>query len=678
MGDRRPHDLGPTKLKIPKWMLFFDTETTRVPSQYTKANGEVVKGVEHRMVLGYYLLVKWDKDKGDYVKVEDGFIELSPMVKQLAIYDRTLLLKEIQKLPEQLVSKIVEIASRKELRDTTLYVFAHNIKFDYVAMNYHLLKKKGWTKTNQFFVDGARFVAEWVKKGETYYTKSGKKKYHYHRILFLDTMNYFKTSVAKLGKTLGVHKLSEELEMNLDKYDFMYYVQKYGWEKLKEYNKRDVEILFLAMRYLIQKIVIPYGARFAYTVAGLAFNVFRNMNKERIRIHASPWLDKFEEKSYFGGRTEAFYIGLKDEPFYKLDVNSLYPSVMINNLYPVEFMYKLENPTQEQLNRIWESYKRGSIVYIADALINTEEPKYPYKYNGKLVFPVGRFRGIYCSPELPLDSPDIEKVFRIAVYRAKPIFRDYISYFYELRKKAKKEKDEVLNYFYKLLMNSLYGKFGERREVEVRAPEYDVENITYAVLTEDDGTKIRIVDGEAYVILGQEVAPNAFVAIASFVTSYARALMWKYLSIAGLENVLYMDTDSIFALEEGFRRLKDANLVDDYELGKLKLEGVYDGIAIYAPKDYELLVKDETFGWYVVEEEKHKGVPKKSKRLDEKTYKTKKILGYREAYKRFGRPTLFQQTYIKELKRKYDKRIVHPDGTTEPLTIFDYSDPMGT
>ena len=672
---RQARDLKPTKLKIPEYMLFFDTETTRIPSSYTKSNGEVVTGVEHHIVLAYYLLVKWDKKKRDYIKVEDGFFRIRWPIDTR---NRKLLLRESSKVAEKLVNKIIEIATRRYLRDKTLYVLAHNIKFDYVAMNYHLLKKKGWEKTNQFFVDGARFVAEWVKKGEVYTTKTGKRKYHYHKILFLDTMNYFKTSVSKLGKTLGLYKLSDIIDMNLDKHDFLYYVKIYDWDTLMEYNKRDVEILYQAMRFLIQKIVISYGVRFAYTVAGLAFNVFRNLNKERIRIHGNPWLDKFEKKAYFGGRTEAFRIGLVDEKWYKLDVNSLYPSVMINNLYPVEFMYTVTNPNKEQIEKLMELYRNGQIVYIADVLVNTDQPKYPVKYGGKLVFPVGNFRGIFCSPEIDLLDEDVKKVFRVAVYRAKPIFKDYISYFYGLRKKAKKEKDEVMNYFYKLLMNSLYGKFAETRTVEVRAPEYDIKDITYAIIHEDDGTTIRIIDGEAYVKIGEEVAPNAFVAIAAFVTSYARALMWKYMSTAGMENILYMDTDSLFVLEEGYQRLKKANLIDDYELGKLKLEGVYDGITIYAPKDYELLIKDPIFGWFVVEEEKHKGVPKRSRKLDEGVYKTKKFLGYKEAYKRFGEPKLFMQTYVKQLKRNYDKRIVHEDGSTEPLVIHKYEDPMLT
>ena len=673
---RQAKDLKPVRFRIPDYMLFFDTETTRVPSEYIDATGKKHEGKEHKIVLAYYLLVKWKEEKKDYIKIEDGFVEFPDNIKEKIYTDQTLLLKESEKLSHRIVEKIVKIASSKKLRDKTLYVFAHNIKFDYVAINYNYLKSLGWSKTDQFFVDGARFVAEWIKKENTYTSKNGKQKYHYHRILFLDTMNYFKTSVKKLGQSLGLHKLSEKLHMDLDKHDFLYYTKLYGWDELKRYNKRDVEILYEAMKYLIQKIVIPYHTRFAYTLPGLAFNVFRNINDYRIRIHGNPWLDKFEQKAYFGGRTEAFYIGIKDETFFKLDVNSLYPSVMVNNLYPTEYMYTVVNPTKEQLKKIMVTYRKGTIVYIADVLINTDKPKYPRKYNGKLIFPIGSFRGVYASPEVDLLSSEVEKVFRVVIYRAKPIFKDYISHFYELRKEAKKNHDNVLNYFYKLLMNSLYGKFGERRTIEIRAREYDIDDVMYAVIHEDDGTTIRIVDGEAYLQLGKEVAPNAFVAIAAFVTSYARALMWKFIEIAGIENILYMDTDSLFALRRGYEALKKEGLIDEYELGKLKCEGIYDGINIYAPKDYQLLIKDANFGWFLTEEEKHKGVPKHSKKIREGKYITKKFLGYREAYKRFGKPTLFQQTFVKELKRNYDKRIVFDDGNTAPLVIYSFNDPM--
>jgi hypothetical protein len=79
---------------------------------------------------------------------------------------------------------------------------------------------------------------------------------------------------------------------------------------------------------------------------------------------------------------------------------------------------------------------------------------------------------------------------------------------------------------------------------------------------------------------------DAFVAIAAFITSYARVLLMSYREIAGLNECYYCDTDSLFLSERGFNQLKRANLIDNLELGKLKIEG--RGLAIfYNPKFFD-------------------------------------------------------------------------------------------
>ncbi|GAI86888.1 unnamed protein product [marine sediment metagenome] len=51
--------------------------------------------------------------------------------------------------------------------------------------------------------------------------------------------------------------------------------------------------------------------------------------KNKIYIHNNKEAIDLERQSYRGGRCECFYLGeLKDESYYFLDVNSLYPFVL--------------------------------------------------------------------------------------------------------------------------------------------------------------------------------------------------------------------------------------------------------------------------------------------------------------------------------------------------------------
>lgn len=48
----------------------------------------------------------------------------------------------------------------------------------------------------------------------------------------------------------------------------------------------------------------------------------------------------------------------------------------------------------------------------------------------------------------------------ISGYRRESPFKDFVSTLYECRLEARKEGNEALAYVYKILMNSLYGRFG--------------------------------------------------------------------------------------------------------------------------------------------------------------------------------------------------------------------------
>ena len=118
---------------------------------------------------------------------------------------------------------------------------------------------------------------------------------------------------------------------------------------------------------------------------------------------------------------------------------------------------------------------------------------------------------------------------------------------YEKRLKAIEEGDAFLKAYYKLLNNSFYGKLAER------AHETYFENVI-----KEDGT----IDSE---VRSCEKRPGkySYVPVASCITAYRRCALVEdalRLSPSG-DSVLYMDTDSLFYLDneetkEGIKSLK--------------------------------------------------------------------------------------------------------------------------
>lgn len=91
-------------------------------------------------------------------------------------------------------------------------------------------------------------------------------------------------------------------------------------------------------------------------------------------------------------------------------------------------------------------------------------PFLPYKDKNKtLLFSIGKFVGVYYKEEF-LYARDLGyKIYPLRGYlfekKSSP-FDHFVTTIYEKRQEAKKEDNKAMDFSYKLLMNSLYGKFG--------------------------------------------------------------------------------------------------------------------------------------------------------------------------------------------------------------------------
>jgi hypothetical protein len=89
---------------------------------------------------------------------------------------------------------------------------------------------------------------------------------------------------------------------------------------------------------------------------------------------------------------------------------------------------------------------------------------------------------------------------------------------------------------------------------------------------------------ERWIAKGEKASYNAFPAIAAGITDGGRDLLWRCWQEAGMENVVYSDTDSLIVNQCGFNKLQHRI---GSELGKLKLEHALDYLIVHGAKDYE-------------------------------------------------------------------------------------------
>jgi DNA polymerase type B, organellar and viral len=149
-----------------------------------------------------------------------------------------------------------------------------------------------------------------------------------------------------------------------------------------------------------------------------------------------------------------------------------------------------------------------------------------------------------------------------------------------------------MNLIAKLLMNSLYGRWAMSdnfKEINIvdesNYKSFENKNINKIISIDQLGKKYIVTLDKDYtdILLDNgSINHNVNVAIASAVTSYARIHMSQFKNNSDYK-LFYSDTDSIY-----INKPLSSDLVSATELGKIKLEGIYEKGVFLAPKVYAL------------------------------------------------------------------------------------------
>ena len=283
-----------------------------------------------------------------------------------------------------------------------------------------------------------------------------------------------------------------------------------------------------------------------FTVAGVSHETLLNSVELNYGAVCKNYYTKEEEQfireSYAGGRVEVFKTEAEDLTDY--DANSLYPSVMALNVFPYGKKHNIDNAEdiRTALNMGWLG------VIEVEVLKSTSEPAYLWtKENGKLLFKdITGKKGVYTSFEiLEAEKLGYEFKFIKAIFHEKKaaLFRDFADKLYEKRLEAKSKGQKAFQMVIKFVLNSSYGKFGQKRE---QSELFDLENITYdqkIELVEKYGT-IENINGFGMIKRESYRNRNVNPIYATFITAYARDTLFRTFKPV-YENLCYCDTDSI-------------------------------------------------------------------------------------------------------------------------------------
>ena len=262
-------------------------------------------------------------------------------------------------------------------------------------------------------------------------------------------------------------------------------------------------------------------------------------------------IEKDIRKSYTGGSTDMFIPYGENIKCY--DVNSLYPSVMLNKDMPVGDITKFEgNIRSIEQNAFGFFYVKVNCP--EDILHPILQIKYKTSGGIKTISPVGNWFMWIFSPEMDnaLKYGYTFEILKGYTFEKGITFKSYVDFLYNLR--IKYDKSHPLNLIAKILLNSLYGRFG-MSEI----------NIKYEIISKNEFKEISedlikdFIELDNYVLVGLEVESkedSTNISIASAITAYARIHMSQFKNNSKI-NLFYTDTDSIYTDSE-----LDPNLID--------------------------------------------------------------------------------------------------------------------
>lgn len=283
-------------------------------------------------------------------------------------------------------------------------------------------------------------------------------------------------------------------------------------------------------------------------------------------------VDTSIRESYKGGFT---YLN----PLYKekdvkdnivvLDCNSMHPSHMMNDYMPIgeplyfEGKYEKDPLYPLYIQRFACSFKikKGKIPSIqlkhTMGYIPTE---YLETTDGKII-------------TLTLTSVDLELFYMqydvddevwfdgFKFKQLAGLFSNYINYWINKKIEAKKADNKALYTITKLMLNSLYGRFGLGTKVQSKYPTIENDKIKYKLYPE-------------------EIRQGVYVPVAAFITAYSRydiitssqAIRDYSKKKYGKDYYIYSDTDSIHMIKLSDEELAGIIKMDDYKLGYYKRE----------------------------------------------------------------------------------------------------------
>lgn len=491
-------------------------------------------------------------------------------------------LKE-EKIIEEFLQHIIMISLNKKIK-----IYMHNLgSFDgyFIIRAIKNIKDINLTKVNVI-----------IRHNSFYKISIGN-------ITFLDSYKILPEKLDNLCIKFGLsqHKnIIDHEEINVN-------TIKKNYALIKKYIEKDVTSLHTIITEFRKEVLSEYPQLdvFNYTtLSSISYSMFRNYYmKEEISnsFNFNSEIEAIIRQSYRGGITELYKPKIEsNQKCYYYDINSSYPNAMLNFM-PVG-LPEIVNLNNFNLKNFFGFIK--CIIKVKD----TYAPFIGVRNKESIIYPTGHFSISIFSEELKfaisIQQVEIIKITMAISFKKEKIFKKFVEKNYSMRERKGN------SYIYKIILNSLYGRFALKKEKQLtdiisiqdftyyqmifsdvktltELPDNkllisftDTKSISQIIkkfyLSEDEKEKIKEINRIYY---RKEFNYISAVQLSSAIISYARIELYKLIhsALEAKNDIYYVDTDSI---------ITNHVYTTGKSLGQLKLIGEINEGVFLAPKIY--------------------------------------------------------------------------------------------
>jgi hypothetical protein len=518
---RAPHWLKPNHAsRSPHRWIVIDSETHR----QRDARGEVQT---FRLAVGQ----RWT-DEGRVIRHEE---------------------QRVADTPEELWEWVSDFTRRG--KRTVLW--AHNLDFDLqVTRAFDILPQLGWD-LEWSNLDAQVSMVTWRRDGRT--------------LAMTDTYTWCPRPLQELGTLVRIAK--PDLPDDDD-----------GRQAWVTRCTADVEITTQVVRTLIDHVRDGDLGNMQLSGAGMGHSMWRHKYLDhKILVHADASAIEAERTAMHTGRAEAWRHGVYNgQALYEWDLRNAYTRIARDDDLPYKLIGYRDNPPQDWLDGWWDKWR-----VLAKCRVRTETPVVPAVHEERRIWPVGEFETVLWDCEIDCargEGAEVE-ILGVWCYLKAPIMRRWAEHTLRVLDNDPDDIPAVVKIWYKHQARATIGRCGMRYTNWLPAGPDWIGLTGFSIATDThDGRTFRQLHlaGKLWEEDSRTEGRDSLPQVPSWIAARCRVTLWQTMRYIGLQDVWYVDTDSVLVDDVGHARMLRLN--DERPQLGWRVKGIHRYAEIHGPR----------------------------------------------------------------------------------------------